>query len=285
MIKSTFQIKIEFPPSATEPERFFRTAASIIESYDLLDKILLTTIGGKIKSKLILEDLKKGSLLADFIRLIEGTDETPPNENSGKFLTNVRNNVTKTINNLKDNTPAEIVNGIEKEIEKTALESGIKKVDFKPVPKMELGNIINKIGDATSELRVGEIAHITTLTGQEAENIESITIPQNIKIDIKELEESLIDKEIENKTRAILLIRKLDFLGRSQWNFKKGDINISARILDEEWLEEFHNRKINLLPGDALDVELKEMTRYDVHGNQLSQTQDVIKVNTVIENK
>jgi hypothetical protein len=57
----------------------------------------------------------------------------------------------------------------------------------------------------------------------------------------------------------------------------------SAPILDEEWLERFRQRKVVLLPGDALRCRIKFTYIYDEKGELIGQRMEIEKVLEVIQ--
>lgn len=270
MTNSSYEIKISFPSDATEPERFFRTAARIIESYNSLDLALLNSISMSASSTLILEDIQKGSMIVKLMRKIEGNSPEAAN-----FIDNARTNVTKTFIETQKTTPKEIVDELNDEIKKSAINSGLNIQGFKELSYNEIGEVINQISSSTTELRESEIAQINSNINNEQIVVD---IPRDKNIDLKELETALTTSKIENTIRVILLIKKLDFFGKSQWTFNRGEEKVLAKISDEAWLIRFHNREIPLLPGDALEVDLLESSAYDAHGNQLSITRDIINI-------
>ena len=72
----------------------------------------------------------------------------------------------------------------------------------------------------------------------------------------------VFDAELENYTikettkydnmSMTLIVKKPDYLGTSQWEFRHGKKPISANIEHEDWLKRFHNREYDIRPGDAL---------------------------------
>ena len=81
---------------------------------------------------------------------------------------------------------------------------------------------------------------------------------------------------------VILTIRKAALLGDAMWQFGHWKTTISAKILDEKWLEDFHNRKIPLFSGDALKCEVKWIYGYDKSGTLIETKLEISKVIQVI---
>lgn len=66
------------------------------------------------------------------------------------------------------------------------------------------------------------------------------------------------------------------------WQFAHGRNTISAPILDQEWLETFRERRVVLLPGDALRCRVRFTYLYDDRGILVGQRIEIEKVLEVI---
>ena len=63
------------------------------------------------------------------------------------------------------------------------------------------------------------------------------------------------------------------------WQFSHGRSTVSAPILDHEWLEQFRERKVVLLPGErALRCRVKFTYLYDDHGELIGTRTEIEKV-------
>lgn len=93
------------------------------------------------------------------------------------------------------------------------------------------------------------------------------------------------DKVIPFPSKDILIVRRPDYVGSSQWDFlsvKRKSKKVSAKILDEKWLSEWKNHHVQFWPGDALLVSI--ITKRWVNGcNGVVQYKDeIVKVLNVI---
>lgn len=89
-------------------------------------------------------------------------------------------------------------------------------------------------------------------------------------------------REIKNKVREILKVRYPDMLGNAQWTVNRGGKQVRVAILHDKFLEDFQNRRTQLLPGDSLDCKFDEYIRYDGSGNELDRKIEIIEVLGVI---
>lgn len=95
------------------------------------------------------------------------------------------------------------------------------------------------------------------------------------------MDEFMAGQELENEIRAIVTIKKPDYIGRSQWEFKHDGHIIQAPILDLEWLEQFQSRSINIRPGDALIVSLKVICQYGIGSEVLKKLYKITQIHSV----
>jgi hypothetical protein len=66
------------------------------------------------------------------------------------------------------------------------------------------------------------------------------------------------------------------------WEFRHGTETIHCRIEDDEWIEKFQKRQIDVRPGDSLRVNIESRIAYDKNKSLLSEKKTVKKVLEVI---
>jgi hypothetical protein len=94
----------------------------------------------------------------------------------------------------------------------------------------------------------------------------------------------LVTREtLETESIRIIKVKKPDYLGKSKWGFKYSGHLIEAKILDEGWLTQFHNRRVELQPGDSLRVLLREQVSYGYDNEIVHVEYDVVEVQEVIQ--
>jgi len=57
-------------------------------------------------------------------------------------------------------------------------------------------------------------------------------------------------------------VRKPDYLGTTQWEFRHGKRFIDGKIADEQWLRDFQDRKVDIRPQDSIRAEVLIAVRY-----------------------
>jgi hypothetical protein len=66
------------------------------------------------------------------------------------------------------------------------------------------------------------------------------------------------NQTIEQQRTEILKVKTLDLLSDiANWKLIRLNKQIEVKILDQEWLNEYHDRKIVIQPNDYLKLDLK----------------------------
>ncbi|MEI6887134.1 MAG: hypothetical protein WCK31_02755, partial [bacterium] len=89
-------------------------------------------------------------------------------------------------------------------------------------------------------------------------------------------------ESLSSSSVMFLRVRKPDYLGDTMWIFKHGKTEVKAIITDKDFLNDFHDRKIKVQPGDSIKCEVKVVSKYDFNSDLLSAEYEVTKVLEVI---
>jgi hypothetical protein len=166
---------------------------------------------------------------------------------------------------------------LKEELQKLAADTDALHLPYyPPVHEGRLIAALDQIQGAKRELSTGDKL-IVDLEDKRYEVDLTKTWEPSDSIAISNLRETHSDGEL------ILTIRRPDFIKDTLWQFTHGKNNISAPIKDEKWLEDFHNRKINLLPGDALRCKVHYTHIYDEKGALLEQKIEILLVLEILK--
>ena len=135
---------------------------------------------------------------------------------------------------------------------------------------------VKDIADSTKDLISDE-----SISYKSRDNEKIKLFPQT-KVFIEEIKEEMIEKVIESTRPLILKIKKPDYLGLSKWEFKHNKNKIDANITDLNWMERFHNKELNIGPGDSLEVKMHTTDCYDSKGTLISTDNVIIEVVDII---
>ncbi|WP_312081805.1 hypothetical protein [Empedobacter sp.] len=166
-------------------------------------------------------------------------------------------------------------------IDQLAEQKGIKGTFNYAEPNiLDLAKNLNDINEAVSKLSDDEKFII-----KDSKNTTEEISKGTEKINLEDVENALTTEEIKSENIVFYIIKRLDFLGDSQWDFKHGNKSLKVKILHEEWLEDFKQGKVIVVPGDSLKVKIKQSFKYNKNGYLISERTEIIEVLEIKRNK
>jgi len=93
--------------------------------------------------------------------------------------------------------------------------------------------------------------------------------------------EPVVAERVVNRGREWLKVRFPDMLGTAQWTVLRGGRNVRVAVLHQEWLDRYHRRGVQLMPGDVLDCDYEETVEYDANQNEIGRSLAIIRVHGV----
>lgn len=256
-----FSVYIDFKKSEGDPSRIFRTMASLIETFEAIDKELIDILGTEAKVELVLDDIEAGSLRAWLRNVLivlpdEAIREFDVKKLAGHFLLKAKYKLVDWLGKNPEITSIEQVKVLEGELITLAEETNIKQIPaYNSLNTRFLLSQINQIKQAVNQLDEDDTVEYESIVG-------NASLPKNIVIDEDLIREILTRETIFSEGKRLVMIKKPDFLGKSKWGFKYNGHSIEAKIEDEEWLDNFQNNGTILQPGDSLRVLMHEQVSY-----------------------
>jgi hypothetical protein len=163
----------------------------------------------------------------------------------------------------------------------TDINKEIRKVPFGSIIILEINNyfVLNAINELALEghrLKSGEYFEYKSEAG-------NARIGQNSSVNMAKLLYDLGGQTVEQQRIEVLKVKSLDLLSnKASWKMIRQGKQIEVKILDREWLEDYHGRKIIIQPNDYLRLDLK--ITYTTNSKTLKPviTYDALKVIEVI---
>jgi len=277
-VVNKFEIKLEFNKDTEEPSRLFRSFADLIDSIKELDTTLAKTINSSVSSKIYLDDIEKGSLIGKLWNHLVINDDNKLDDNKigeetiNEFIEESRSKSIEFIESGK----SEVIDlkELANNIDLLAEQKGIKETFNYAEPNiLDLAKNLNDINDAVSKLTDDEKFII-----KDSKNTTEEISKGTEKINLEDVENALTTEEIKSENIVFYKIKRPDFLGDSQWDFKHGNKSLKVKILHEEWLEDFKQGKVIVVPGDSLKVKIKQCFKYNKNGYLISEKTEIIEV-------
>lgn len=279
---STFALTIDFVKGKGDPSRPFRTMIGLVEALSRFDKDLVKSIDVTIEPVLLLENIEVGSLKSWFISILRSTDDTALKSGDwkkivGDFAVKGKYALLRKLEGAVSVTDPQLLEEIQAELLFEAQRTNIRGLPgYTPISRTRLAA---HIADVTSSLEYLESGDSATYESR----IESpVPFNQSLRVDVGEMTELLAIRKVSNPNELILKVKKPDFLGSSMWEFHYDSHPIEAKILDNEWLDRFHEDGCGVLPGGALRAIVLIEIAYDEQNESLPPKYSVIKVLEVI---
>lgn len=281
---STLNVKVDFRPGVSSPQEILQCAVDTINALSELDQALASCLSTSMRMSFKLEGFKEGSLITRLKSFYlnedsnENIDDRMNIDTAQSFVDKSRDGILKGVNESNEKIDGKRLIDILSVTETVAEQVGIKDaIGYTPPNPMIFSKAINSVLESSDRLGDGEKAKISTSDEFENESLY-VDLPRGKKVDVDDVLKELVTKEIENTLDMILVIKKPDFLGDSQWEFKKGKESLSAKIEDSEWVSKFKSGEVVIVPNDALHVDLNEKALFDKHGVALSIKRTITKV-------
>lgn len=276
-----FFIKIDFEKSSRDPSRIFSTMSSLIETFQVIDSEFAKSIDSKINSVLLLEDVESGSLKSFFKSFLESVDDNALKAGDwkkivGAYLLKVKYKLLAFLED-KDKIDNRIqIEGLQSELLQLAEETDVRGLPgYAPIPVEKLLFSIGKLSNSVKFLNDKDIVKYSSDEG-------TVSINKNFNYDSETVEDLLTKETLSNRSEMILKVKKPDYLGESMWDFKHGDRAIQAKIIDMDWLSDFHLRKYDIRPGDSLRAVLETQIKYGFSGEVIAVHNFIVEVKEII---
>jgi hypothetical protein len=276
-----FEIKVEFEHGRGNPSRIFRTMAGLIESVQVFDQHLASTVNANIHTRLILQDIKNGSIRSMLKTLIEDIPDDALKQ--GEFKKVVGHMLFKGKHKLLDWCAKEKeikernkLMQLQNEFVQLSQEATLHLLPTcSPIEMDTLLSDIRSIQNALGNLEENDSAALIT-GDRESQFNKGLVISETVIRDL------LVKESIESVGNRILKVKKPDYLGTSKWEFKYSNHVIYAKILDTDWLHKFQSQTVKVCPGDSLRVNVKEATFYGYNNEIILVDYEILEVIDII---
>jgi len=277
--KNIFSLTVDYDKTSS-PSSAFKAIGEIIESLEKLDSVLVKSVDSKIETDTILENLENGSIKTKLITILKNVDDKGLGELEvkriiGKFLVKAKYFILKRIE-TDEELSVEAFKHLPNEIDLIATEAGVRKVGiYTSVTSRELIDRVVGIQESLKYLRSGDKAYFEY-------DGNKIEVKQREYLSESNLVGIVTRESLSSSSIMFLRVRKPDYLGDTKWIFKHGKTEVKAIITDKDFLNDFHDRKIKVQPGDSIKCEVKVVSKYDFNSDLISAEYEITKVIEVI---
>ena len=273
-----FSFKIDFQKGEGNPRRVFDAASELIDAFEFFDSILVTSIDAKMQPLLVVEDIEGGSIRVWLKNTLNRIDDEALKTLDwrplvGRYLVKAKYILLEFCD---DERGMPSIGDLRQALLRLAQETDVRHLpDYVPVHDKKLLTAVERIQEAK-----GELERRDRLTVESEGRVYEVNLAADWTPEVRATVEG--GRESTSRGEIILTIRKPDFIKDTMWQFSHGKNTVSAPILDEKWLEQFHNRQIPLAPGDALRCLAVFTYYYDEKGSLLDQKIELERVLEVL---
>ena len=250
-----FELDLNFE-GQKNPAVAFGQIAKMYDKLWSIDQQILYNILPSAKLEYELVDLEYSSIKSKVNQILKSIpddilkDITNPGKLFGHLLVYTKRRLIKATETnevqSKENLD-KITSDINKEIKKLS----INAVLVLEVNNYFVLNAINEIGIEGRKLKKGEFFEYKSKVG-------NARIGNKSAVNMAKILYELGGQTLEQKRIETLKVKSLDLLSdRASWKLIRQGKQIEVKILDKDWLNDYHNRRVIIQPNDYLKLELK----------------------------
>jgi hypothetical protein len=279
-----FSFRIIFEKGSGDPRRIFDAASELIDGFEELDSAITGSVDASVRPLMVLEDIEAGSIrvfLSSFLKRIDdkALSDGEYKKALGPALVDAKYAAIAYLDKDRDQAEKD-KDDLRELLRKLAAGSDLRKLgDYPPIHPAKLVAALDTIQDAKRLLGPKDQL---LLEAPDREPYKADLSQTWDPSDVIKTESTTTEQHSEGE--IILTIRKPDLLGGSKWQFTRGKYPVSAHIADEDWLDQFHNRKVpGLQSGDAMRCQVKFTYIFDDKGTMIEERVEIIKVIEIIK--
>lgn len=286
--RADFCIAIDYEKNSPNPSRVFRALSDLIDALQEVDSTLLEPLNVKLQPILLLEDIEASSIkvwMAQKVKdALESVDDEAVKSGDykkvvGSYLVSGKRAFVRFLENKTEITSGKDLEPLERELFQLGEEAYISQLlpHHQTVSRQRLLQDINKINSALAPLTSSDKVTFIDREGETANFNLSLSIaPQTI-------DEILTRETITTPPSAMILkVKRPDFLGDAQWEFRFDTKALFAKIIDDGWMTKYKNGDEPLVPGDALKAIVESTVKYGFDGEVIETHHVVLEVIKVI---
>ena len=270
--QSDLSFTIDFDQTKGSVSRVFAATHHFIVGCERLDQELVRCLDSNIHSVMTIGDIEAGSLKTFLVQVIQGADDDTIRREGWRafarsFLIEAKHVILRRVDGRDGGwQPKEIMG----DINRMALDKQVLEFPHYRPPRLK--KIIEAVADygrMKDELVDGDTAYMESNYGRH-------DVDLSVRTDADTLMELATAMRRESVSPMVMVVKKPDFLGDSQWELRHGGRVVRAKIEDEDWLWDFQQRGVGLQPGDALDCLVRVVNSYG-YDNELLATKHYIQ--------
>jgi hypothetical protein len=238
------------------PVEAFEQIAKMYEKLLSIDQQILYNILPNARLEYELIDLEYSSIKSKVNQILKSIPDDVLKDilNPGKLIGHLLVYIKKRLIKATETNEVQSVESLQKVT--NDINKEINKLPTTTIIILEINNYfvlnaINELGSEGRKLRKEEYFEYKSKAG-------NARIGNSSSVNMAKLLFELGGQTIEQQRIESLKVKTQDLLSdKASWKLIRQGKQIEVKILHKEWLDDYHNRKIIILPNDYLKVDLK----------------------------
>lgn len=276
-----FGITIDFERGSSDPVRVFSALTELLTATKAMDRLLLGAVDPRVEPIMILEEVEVASVTTWIRNKVKNLDDQAIKDldirkQFGNYLVKAKYRIVDYLDKKAETEERQRLEDLREDLYKLAAQeqvSGIPMPD--KIPLRDLVTPMDQIQAAKSLLGPNDTVTLRSEDRDYELNLENKKRPSDYINSDK-------DQDYSGSVDMVLLVRKPDYLGNAQWEFKHGRTPISASIEDKAWLSRFRSGNEIVLPGSAISCRVNFEHKYTKSGKLISSKHEITNIYTVI---
>ncbi|MCA1944542.1 MAG: hypothetical protein LDL30_04545 [Desulfovibrio sp.] len=280
-----FIVYLDFVPGKSSPQRLLAALHDHLEAMEAFDRKLASCLSPGAKVVLTLENAKEGSIFLFIKTALESLDDDALKQGEfkkvvGAYLVKAKAKALDYLNTRQGIGGKHELQQLSSDLRGLAEETKVRQMaGYRSLPPHELAESLAELANPLENLNPGERIGMFSDQGNVLFDKPMPPVPPEAIMAIAR------ERVLGNEVTLILMVRRPDFLGEAQWEFRHQKKKLLAKIADQAWLDRFHAGEISIAPGDALQCRVYEEYTYADDGEVVSEYRVIRRVESVIRHQ
>lgn len=280
-----FIVYLDFVPGKSSPQRLLAALHDHLEAMEAFDRKLASCLSPGAKVVMTLENAKEGSIFLFIKTALESLDDDALKQGEfkkvvGAYLVKAKAKALDYLNTRQGIGGKHELQQLSSDLRGLAEETKVRQMaGYRSFPPHELAESLAELAKSLEGIKPGERIGMFSDQGNVLFDKPMPSIPPEAIMAIAR------ERVLGNEVTLILMVRRPDFLGEAQWEFRHQKKKLLAKIADQAWLDRFHAGEISIAPGDALQCRVYEEYTYADDGEVVSEYRVIRRVESVIRHQ
>ncbi|MCU8020685.1 MULTISPECIES: hypothetical protein [unclassified Shewanella] len=275
-MSTVYSLRINYDTSADCPERIFKAMALYVEGFNELQAAFLHGYSSELKISSTLNETRSGSLIADIGKTVS---KCVNGVSTGKLFDLIANGIERKISCVgKVDSESDVRQFADEVYSIAANDPEMLKIICKNDGNLyHIADALHKLDKAQKNLHENDKVEVGRF-----ENMVPLSPTFSCPRDAEAIFENC---EVMHINSEILTLRRPAYQDELNWEFERKSHNgrkITAKMSCVKWLDDFKKRRVQIWPGDGLEVKAKYTQTNKPSKNKKSYTYEIIEVIRVV---